>query len=446
MKEKKQAPTLLSDEALEATSLHKTFIERSELAQEIISRTPDFIEKWALFIFLILLLFLITTTWFIQYPDIIEAPAKLSSINAPKQIICLLPGKLVKLQVKENEAVAVGKILGFIESNAKHEEILKLSDWSDSVEQILNDHSYKKLPPCFNNAIFSELGELQQPYQTLIQAYLNFKNYLPNEFYAKKKALLLKDIENIQKVKRNLEVQKTLAQQDLLLSQKTFDANGHLKKEKIISELDYRNEESKLIGKKLSVPQMNAGIISNESQQNDKQKEIAELENTILQQNAIFEQALHTFKSQLTDWKKKYLLIAPIAGKVAFASFIEVNQQLQANQTICFINPENTAYYAQVFIPQTNFGKVLIGENVLLKLNSYPFQEYGYVKGKIDYISHIPSDSGYLSKVVLVDGLMTTYRKQVQYRDGLIARAEIITKDLRLLERFYYNIVQQIKR
>ena len=172
--------------------------------------------------------------------------------------------------------------------------------------------------------------------------------------------------------------------------------------------------------------------------------EITELENTIAQQKGIFEQALNTFKSQVDDWKKKYLLIAPINGKVAFAAFVQENQQLQANQTVCFINPGNSEYYAQIIIPQSNFGKVALGQQVLLKFPAYPFQEYGAVKGKIAFISHIPTDSGYLAKVVLTHGLLTNYKKQIQYRDGLVAQGEIITKDLRLLQRFYYGIVKQV--
>ena len=92
---------------------------------------------------------------------------------------------------------------------------------------------------------------------------------------------------------------------------------------------------------------------------------------------------------------------------------MQENQQLQANQTICFINPENSAYYAQIVIPQSNFGKVAVGQQVLLKFPAYPFQEYGAVKGKIAFISHIPADSGYLAKVVLTDGLNINYKKQI---------------------------------
>ena len=222
--------------------------------------------------------------------------------------------------------------------------------------------------------------------------------------------------------------------------------NDTLKKYKIISDLEYRNEKSKLLNKALSLPQINSALITNETQQVEKLKEIKELENTIAQQQSIFQQALNTFKSQVDEWKKRYLLIAPENGILSYSGFIQENQQLKNGQTVCYINPGNTSYYAELTIPQSNFGKVKTGQEVLLRFNAYPDAEFGSVVGKVDFISAIPTDSGYLAKINLPNGLITIYKKQIQYRDGLTANGEIITENMRLLERFYYNIYKQVKR
>lgn len=140
--------------------------------------------------------------------------------------------------------------------------------------------------------------------------------------------------------------------------------------------------------------------------------------------------------------EKKYLFVAPIDGKISFSETIQENQQMRAGQQICFINPGNSNYYAEMYIPQVNFGKVRNGADVLLKFPAYPFQEFGNLQGKINFISRMPTDSGYLVKIVLPNGLTTNYKRNIQYRDGLNADAEIITKTMRQLERFYYNIVR----
>lgn len=419
--------------------------QRSEMVQEIVSSKPSFIVRYGIVFFLFILILLIIACWFIQYPDIVPTKAKLTSINAPKEVTTKTSGKLIKLFAKEGEQANTGDILGYIESIANNEEVILLSKNVDTVTTLFKKNNLQGSLTFLQNE-YSNLGELQQNYQTFSTAYQTFKNYLTNGFYLRKRNMLAHDLSYLQKMHTNLLQQKGLNIQDLALQQKTFDANQSLKEDKVISELDYRNETSKLINKKLTLPQINTAIISNEAQQNEKLKEIAELENTTAQQKSIFEQTLNTLKSQIDEWKKKYLLTAPIDGKIAFATFLQENQQLQNNQTICFINPENTQYYAEIYIPQTNFGKVKTGQEVLLKFPSYPFQEYGSVKGFIAFISNINTDSGYLAKVTLPNGLNTSYKKQVQFRDGLQAQGEIITQNMRLIQRFYQNITKQFKK
>jgi multidrug efflux pump subunit AcrA (membrane-fusion protein) len=419
--------------------------QRSEALQDIVSNRPGFFVRRGTAMIFILLIVVTGVSWFIKYPDIIETSARLTSINAPKPVVTRKGGKLTALTVKESEEVKKGQVLGTIESTADHAVVITLSNTIDSIAGIMNSGRIAELPVHLGR-VFSNLGELQVQYQVFLDSWRGYKGYLDKGFYLRKRTMLLRDMAVLQSLHMVLLEQKGLQQQDLDLTQKTIDADQELNKEKILSEFDYRNEQSKLLNKKLSLPQVNALLVSNEGQQNDKQKEIAELENSIAQQESIFRQAMETFRSQISDWKRDYLLVAPIEGKVQFANFLQVNQQLQVSQTVCFINPENTQYFMQVNIPQYNFGKVAVGQTVLLKLSSYQYQEYGYLKGTVTFISHIATDSGYMAKVSLPDKMHTTYQKEIPYQDGLTANAEIITRDMRLLQRLYFSLLKAVKR
>ena len=418
--------------------------ERSEMVQEIVSNKPGLIIRYGTMAFFFILIFLCIACWFIQYPDMVKANARLSSINGPKEVITKTPGKLIKLFAKEGEITSSGKILGYIESTASHQEIIALSKDIRKLQTILNENNFAGLIS-YKNMPYQQLGELQPSFQIFLQSFAVFNNYITDGFYLRKRSMLSKDFSYLQKLHSIILQQKVLNEQDLALSQKTFDANESLNTDKVISDFDYRSEKSKLINKKLSLPQINAAIVSNEAQQNEKLKEIAELENQIAQQKTVFVQSLHTFKSQADEWMIKYLLISPTDGTLRFASFLQENQQLQANQVVCFVNPNNAQFYAEVFIPQSNFGKIRQGQTVLLKFPSYPFQEYGSVKGNLDFISNISTDSGYLAKVVFKNGLVTSYKKTVQFREGLTAQAEIVTQDMRLLQRLYYNMSSHVR-
>lgn len=424
---------------IEAEILNGRASLRSSELNEIISHQPSFLIRWGITIFFFILIGVFIGCWFIQYPDIINSTAKLTSINAPKEVKAKIDGKLIKLIAEEGKLVKPFEILGYIESRGNHVTIIALANKLDSISKELHLQP-QLLASKRNDEIYgNELGEIQPQYQTFQLAFNNFKQYLKDGFYERKKQMLLQDVSNILKLEKNLKLQIVLLEEDLKLQQETFDANEKMSKEKVISSLDFRTEKSRLIGKKMTLPQLKAALISNESNQLEKKKEIAQLDNEISQQKNIFSEALNTFRVQIEDWKAKYLLIAPIGGNIKFANFLQQNQQLQNNQTVCFINPYNSEYYAEIQIPQNNFGKIKEGEKVLLKFIAYPYQQYGFIEGKLGFVSNIPTDSGYLAKIILPKKLITTYHKEIQYRYGLLAQAEIITDRINLLERFFYQ-------
>jgi multidrug efflux pump subunit AcrA (membrane-fusion protein) len=403
--------------------------------QEIISQKPSWIVSNGIVLFLAIIATMLATTFFISYPDVVNANATFTSLNAPKEVKARAEGKLVKLLVAEGKLVSENDVIGFLESRAMHNEVIALSQVIDNAQNNIAANEISGLSSSYKN-----LGEVQQAYQVFMQAFNTYKQYLASGFYRQKKNMLQQDVSYLQRLHANLEEQKRMQQEDLSLARKTFDANKTLSNEKVIADFEYRNEQSKYISKAMAIPQINSLLITNESAKHEKEKEMAQLENDIAQQKGIFVEALNTLKAQLDDWKNKFLLIAPVAGKVSFAEFLQENSQIKIGQTVCFVNPENTAYYARVLIPQNNFGKIKVGEEVLLKLNAYPHREFGLIKAKLGFVSLIPTDSGFVAKVILPNGLETNYKKQLHYTEGLSAQAEIITEDLQLSDMLFNEL------
>lgn len=148
---------------------------------------------------------------------------------------------------------------------------------------------------------------------------------------------------------------------------------------------------------------------------------------------------------KVNGWKLKYVLSAPTDGKFIFSIFLQENQQLQLNQEVGYINPIDSHYFAEMCIPQNNFGKVRVGQKAILKFSAFPFKEYDAVYGRIEFISHIGSDSGYLSEISLPDGLITSSGRHLQYEDRLMATAQIVAGDLSLLGRIYYSLIKAVR-
>lgn len=385
-------------------------------------------------------------TWLIKYPDTVTSRAKLTGTNAPKPIVVKQNLRLVKLIKQNNQEVGKGDIIAILESTANYEEIIKLEELLNQIDSF-NSHGMTELIKSKMQISLNHLGELQGDYQAFVQAYIPYRDYVLGDYALKKKALLNKDLNIVNRSKSLINEKKKLQEKDLNLSQTTIEKNRRLLDEKLISEQEYRELSSQYLSKQMTEPQISADYIVNEERLNSINKEMVEIDNQTLTQQSLFEQAIYQLKTKIDAWKMVYLLTANNSGKLVFTSFLQENQNLNAGQILAHVVPDTSDIYMEMLIPQSNFGKVASGQQVILKFDAYPWQEFGAVMGQIDYISAVPVDSGfYLAKVVLPNSLMTNYKKNIPYVEGLLAQTEIITKDLRLAESLYYDLVKTIKK
>lgn len=97
-------------------------------------------------------------------------------------------------------------------------------------------------------------------------------------------------------------------------------------------------------------------------------------------------------------------------------------------------------------IGQFNFGKLRAGQEVIIKLQSHPFEEFGTIRGRLQSISEIPKDSAYFVTLNFPKGLTTSANKSITFRNGMAGTGEIITEDKRLIERFLKEFMSVFKR
>lgn len=155
-------------------------------------------------------------------------------------------------------------------------------------------------------------------------------------------------------------------------------------------------------------------------------------------------QLFEQLRKSLKQWEQNYLIVSSTTGTVSFQQFFCENQFVKSGNAILSILPKDkVALVGRMSVPATNSGKVTTGEKVLIKLDNYHYQEFGIVEGRVQNISLTPDDKGnYYVGVILPKGLKTSYNKRLPFDKELKGNAEIVTKDLRLIERFFYQIRQ----
>jgi len=431
----------LDRESLALKRLNIHVDRRSELIQEIISTQPSFIEKWALAVFLGIFLVLLTASWFIRYPDIIPVRGVLNAVKGPKEIIVGESGRLEKLFVHNGEAVHRGELLGWIESSADHKDVIELSKRLDSGVVWLNNGQTENVSALFNRN-YSDLGEIQPNYQQFIAGWQQFNDYLVDGFYQRKKSGLQNDLGLLETSRQTYESQKQLTQEDIKLAGDSYKMNKALYDEKVLSKEEFREATSKFVNKQMTQQQLNTNLLSNEALRQDKMRDLDQLEHDLSKQKLIFQESLMSLKSFVDDWKRKYLLRSPVDGSVFFIIPLQESRFLDKGKLLGYIVPDDNHYFLETVLAQANFGKVDTGLTVQVRFDAYPYQEAGFVQGKVAYISNIASDSGFLATVSLDEGLLTNNHKTLPYKNGLRADVLIITRNMRLLERLFYNTIK----
>lgn len=146
-------------------------------------------------------------------------------------------------------------------------------------------------------------------------------------------------------------------------------------------------------------------------------------------------------KGQPLAYVGSSILKAPQAGQVIFDAYTGKGKYVKVNQPVFYINVNDTNYFGEMMILPEHISKVKEGQEVLIKLQLYPYEEYGPVHGKIASINATSySDSFFVSKVVLTGNKDIQIDKRIQLRSGLSAQAEIITEETTLYNRLMSNI------
>jgi HlyD family secretion protein len=180
--------------------------------------------------------------------------------------------------------------------------------------------------------------------------------------------------------------------------------------------------------------------------------QIKQLEETLLDteqqyndQKASFNLEITNYAIQLTNeiniWEMTYVLVAPISGTVTFNNYWTENQNITSGAPVFTIVPnEDEELVGKALLPIQRSGKVKVGQKVNIQFSNYPENEFGIVWGEIRNISLVPVEGNYTVEIILPNGLKTTYRKELKFAQEMQAVADIVTDDMRLIERLFMPI------
>ncbi|MDR1056007.1 MAG: HlyD family secretion protein, partial [Prevotellaceae bacterium] len=138
----------------------------------------------------------------------------------------------------------------------------------------------------------------------------------------------------------------------------------------------------------------------------------------------------------IESWKQQYLLRSGSPGIVTFGKFWSRNQQINAGDRVFGIVSENRGdIIGKLQLASEGAGKVKTGQRVHIKVDGYPYMEYGMLEAKVQSISLVPDEKLYSVQLSLPKGMTTFYGKTIDFTGELSGTAEIATDEMSLFQR-----------
>ena len=417
----------------------------SEEVRDVLSAPPKAIFKWGntiLLVFIILLLFL---SWFIKYADIIRAEVLITTQIPPEKLLARNSGKIEAILIDDKAKVNENTPLAVIENAANYNDVFLLKAIIDTISLTHSKFPFEKLQEAqfgeIENSftmfqkeyIASELNKQLQPYKVESSA---------QSFEAKQLRERLQLLEGQKEINQSeLQLLKTDVERYEKLFNKGIISAQEIEKQRLVYLQAKKNYKSLLS----SISQLKSSI--NELNRSSKTTVINESTTSINLERSVM-QSFYQLKKAIKDWELNYVFRSSVKGTVSFLQIWSENQTINAGENMFAIIPSTEkGYIGKVKAKAQNSGKLQIGQKVNIRLANYPDREFGVIEGKLKSISLTPDkDGNLLLDIELPNGLKTSYKKQINFQQEMTGTADIITEDLRLLERLLYQFRDVFRR
>jgi len=420
-------------------------INYSEEFQDAVSRFPKFNSLLFYTLITIIIIFFVLLQ-LIKSPEIVIGEARVTAEKPPIELVSQNYGRLVIKKFVPQKKLSKGEYLAVIENPTNEEEVLNLKSKLLKYNNNLFSLKSKDLAYATN----FNLGELEQSFFDLLNTlYLLEKEKGYSEIDAKKEVLNRQTGKYMEMISKRREI-KTIKQNEANLLKRKLKEDSILVSKDLITKIEFDNTKRNYLNIRENLKNYEFKDVENSFNITDNKGNInllntqekinvSDLEFKLI---ATYNQLLQ----QINLWESKFVMKMPTNGKVDMLQFISSYQFVKQGEPIFSILPENNKFVAQLLVPPIGAGKIKIGQDVSIKLASFPYQEFGKLQGKVQSISLIPSQSNYLIWVDLPNGLKSDTGNILSFSKNMMGQSEIITNKRSLLSKMFSKITNLFER
>ena len=424
---------------------------RSEDISEILGTPPGWLIRWGTTVVLLAFALLLLAGWIIRYPDVITARVEFTTEVPPVEVVARVEGHIEKFLVQENDTILAGTPLIVLENAANYEDILQLEKKVFLWERVSTADSLLILAPIGGIMRLGELGNDYAAFVQQLEQYAFAKNNRRNATTANVSGVQ-QQISIQQNAIKSIQDNQRKAATELAEARQVYAKNKIAFDEKVISQRELDPHYDRLLAAERNYNAYKDQIMGRQSEISGLQRSIGVVRfDETLDANSTagrLKSALSALRTSLDRWKQSYLLTAPIPGIVSLNKFYTERQYVkQGEQVMVIAPPTSTQIIGRSRLPIAGSGKVKSNQRVVIRLDNYPYYEYGTLQGRVLNKSNVPKDNAYIVTIGLdsIGGATTSFNKSIVFQQQLQGDADIITEDKRFLQRIVDQIFARAK-
>ncbi|MBL8300640.1 MAG: HlyD family efflux transporter periplasmic adaptor subunit [Rhodanobacteraceae bacterium] len=249
---------------------------------------------------------------------------------------------------------------------------------------------------------------------------------------------------------QRIEAEVTIRRQQAQLAAEILERLRHLEGGKFVSALQVQQQESTMLDRQSEVQALLRQAASTERMIAELQQSLGTLTGERMASNADYERDLAVLEQERLEARARsgLTVTAPIDGLIA-NQLVKTGQSVRAGQALFTLIPKDSDLEAQLLVPSRAIGFIEVGDPVLLRYQSYPYQKFGQHRGHIARISRsalTADDLGALAGrgddiepryrvVVRLDQqTVTAYGREEPLRPGMLLEADILGEQRSLFE------------
>lgn len=355
-------------------------------------------------------------------------------------------GVIREIAVKEGQHVEEGDLLVSLDPTINEAEVLELRNQLIRAQcegvllNALQQWEPGSVPP--QTLEFSE--DISAALRLLYINRLEFETRAVNDNLLVLNSEIAKNKAHQANIRHQIEKQKVV----LDIITKRAEAVKKLYAQKTVSEHDWLYQEEKRVGAAQdlasTMQEEQESLAAIERLKRGKRQTTSEFHRDVLQKKADNQNMIEALEQRLARAQQRNRLrrlTAPVAGEVQQLVVSTIGGVVKEAQGLMIIVPDSQSLEVEASIQNKDIGFVREGQEAAVKLEAFPYTEYGSIPGRVTSVSRdaVQDKEGnltFLCRVKLDQDYILVNDQKVNLGPGMRATAEVAIRKRRLISYF----------